>query len=142
MLAWMALITYWSGQGHLPIDQPRVEDVLHGMQHRAAHLLAYGLLGLLGRWAFDGLPRATFWAILVTSVFGATDEWHQAFTPGRRAAVDDWLLDTAAAGVALYLWGRLRATRWHAPVRLLAPIAVCAMFAVGIGLAARPLLRP
>ena len=140
LVAWMALMTYWSGQANLPIDQPRIENMLHGLQHRAAHLLAFGLLALLARWAFDGLPRAAMWSVVLTSVFGASDEWHQSFVPGRRAAIDDWLLDTAAACLALYLWAHLRATRWHAPVRALAPLAVSAMFIVGIGLAARPLL--
>ncbi|HEV7386525.1 MAG TPA: VanZ family protein, partial [Phenylobacterium sp.] len=43
------------------------------------------------------------------SVFGATDEYHQSFTAGRRAAVDDWLMDTASAALAVYVWWRLRA---------------------------------
>jgi VanZ like family len=54
----MALLTYWSGQSNLPIDQPFVANALHGFQHRIAHLIAFGLLGLLARWAFDGLPGA------------------------------------------------------------------------------------
>ena len=83
LLSWMALLTWWSGQGNLPIDQPSVAGPLHGLQHRLAHLIAFGLLGVLGRWAFDGWPRAFLLAVLLTSAFGATDEWHQSFTPGR-----------------------------------------------------------
>ena len=134
----MALITYWSGQGNLPIDQPVVANVLHGFQHRLAHLAAFGLVGLLAGWAFHGIPRAVFWAVLLTSVFGATDEWHQSFTPGRRAAIDDWAMDTASAAIALYVWGRVRTTRWHAGLRPLAPLAVGAVFVVGFGMALRP----
>jgi VanZ family protein len=138
LVAWMALITFWSAQGNLPIDQPSVANQLHGFQHRIAHLLAYGLLAVLARWAFDGLPRASLWAIVLTSAFGASDEWHQQFTPGRRAALDDWALDTAAGTLALYVIARLRATSWNACVRSLAPVAVAAAFVLGIGLAARP----
>jgi len=140
LLSWMVLITYWSGQGTLPIDQPNVANVFHGLQHRIAHLIAFGLLGLLARWAFDGLPRASLLAVLLVSVFGATDEWHQSFTPGRRAAIDDWALDTASAGLALYVWHRLKSTQWHVRIRQFAPVAVAAVFILGVGLAVRPSL--
>src|SRR5207244_4719609 len=108
VVAWMAVISYWSGQPTLPIDQPDVAALLHGLQHKLAHLMAFGLLALLARWAFDGLPRPMLLAIALVSVFGATDEWHQSFTPGRRAAWDDWVLDTASAALALYVWSRVR----------------------------------
>ena len=98
LVGWMALITYWSSQGNLPIDQPVINDNLHGFQHRIAHLLAFGLLGVLARWSFNGFPRATVWAVVLASAFGASDEWHQQFTPSRRAALDDWALDTASFG--------------------------------------------
>jgi VanZ family protein len=138
LAAWMALITYWSGQGDLPIDQPVVANVLHGFQHRVAHLAAFGLVGLLAGWAFRGMPRAVFWAVLLTSVFGATDEWHQSFTPGRRAAIDDWAMDTASAAIALYVWGRVRTTRWHAGLRPLASLGVGAAFVLGLSLTVLP----
>jgi hypothetical protein len=116
---------------------------LHGLQHRFAHLIAFGVLGLLGRWAFGGWPRASLLAVLLVSVFGATDEWHQSFTPGRRAAIDDWVLDTASAAIALYVWARLRATRWHWRMRALAQLAVGVVFVLSVGLALRPSLpRP
>ncbi|MCA1648579.1 MAG: VanZ family protein [Chloroflexi bacterium] len=138
LVGWMALISYWSGQGTLPIDQPQVVYALHGLQHRLAHLVAFSLLALLARWAFDGLPRAAFWAVLLTSAFGATDEWHQSFTPGRRAALDDWALDTAFAAGGLVLWARWRAINWQTPMRAAAPLAVASIFAVGIALAVWP----
>ena len=140
LVAWMLLITFWSGQANLPIDRGLVADNLHGWQHRVAHLLAYGLMGLLARRVFDGSPRAALWAIVVTSTFGATDEWHQSFTPGRRAAIDDWALDTLSAALAISVVTRLRATRIRPVIRGLAPLAVSAAFILGIGLAARPLL--
>jgi hypothetical protein len=124
-----------SGQGNLPIDQPTVAGPLHGLQHRLAHLIAFGLLGVLGRWAFDGWPRAFLLAVLLTSAFGATDEWHQSFTPGRRPAIDDWAFDTASAALAIYVWGRLNATRWQSWLRTFAPAAVGAAFLVGVVLA-------
>jgi VanZ family protein len=140
LLAWMALITYWSSQGSLPIDKPDVANLLHNFQHRLSHLLAFGLMGLLGRWAFDGWPRAALLAVLVTSLFGITDEFHQSFVPGRQAAIDDWALDTVAAALAIYAFAPLRHTRVHALAEALAPVAVGVAFAASLALAARPAL--
>src|SRR5438105_6321879 len=102
LLTWMGLISFWSGQTNLPIDQPLVIAAAFGFQHRLAHLATFGLLALLARWTFDALPRSAVLAVLLTSLFGAVDEWHQSFTPGRHAGVDDWLFDTLSAAVALY----------------------------------------
>jgi VanZ family protein len=140
LLAWMALIVYWSNQPVLPIDQPSVANALHNFQHRFAHLLTYGLLGLLAWWTFEGLPRAWLIAIAVTSVFGMTDEFHQSFIPGRRAAIDDWLLDTVSAALAIFVVAQLRKTRLDTAIRMLAPLVVAVAFAAGIGLAVRPAL--
>jgi VanZ family protein len=143
VIGWMALITYWSSQGTLPIDQPNVAIVFHGLQHRIAHVIAFGMLGLLARWAFGDFPKASLMAVLLVSVFGAADEWHQSFTPGRRAAIDDWAVDTASAAVAVFVWGRLGIIQWHGRVRALAPVALAAVVVLGVGLAVRPsLTRP
>ena len=58
LVAWMALITFWSGQGNLPIDQGMVADSLHGWL--LGQMLAwYGILyyGLTEdvRWYAAGL---------------------------------------------------------------------------------------
>jgi VanZ family protein len=141
LLLWMALLTYWSNQPALPIDQPSVANALHNLQHRIAHLFAYGLLGLLAYGAIpEGTPKRPLLALGIASAFGITDEFHQSFIPGRRAAIDDWLLDTAAAALALWLFTRLRATRLQPAIRLASPLAVGAAFAIGVGLALRPAL--
>src|SRR5207302_3261803 len=109
--------------------------------HRIAHLVAFGMLGLLAGWAFQGWPHKTWLAIALTSLFGASDEIHQVFVPGRRPAVDDWLFDTFSAAVALYAWPRLE--RWRPQFRLVGRILVGAVFAVSLILLARPhLSRP
>jgi VanZ family protein len=75
---------------------------------KIAHFSVYGLLATLlcrlgGNW------RAGAWAILLTSLYGITDEWHQSYVPGRSTEVADWVADTSGAtlAVALY-WGWLR----------------------------------
>jgi VanZ family protein len=76
-----------------------------------AHFLGYIVLGLFvlrgcagARWV--GITaRATFRAWLICAVYGATDELHQMFTPGRTPSVSDWVADAlgAAAGVLTVL---------------------------------------
>jgi len=91
-----------------------------GLPFSAGHFLAYGLLAVLlvralarGRWS--GLGRPVYgWAWLVSAVYGATDEWHQSFVPGRTSSVEDWLSDAAGAAaglVAVWLAARLAARR-------------------------------
>jgi VanZ family protein len=124
----MTLLTFWSSQSSLAIDGPPIATLLHGSQHRVAHLLAFGTLALLARWAFDGWPRAAVLAVLLTSAFGATDELHQRFTPHRHPGIDDWLVDTLAAGLAMLVWPRLQG---RAVVRTLAPAVIAALFLFG-----------
>jgi VanZ family protein len=39
-------------------------------------------------------------ALLVTSAYAATDEFHQTFVQGRHGSPVDWLIDTAGAALA------------------------------------------
>jgi hypothetical protein len=70
-----------------------------------------------------------------------TDEFHQSFIPGRRAAVDDWLLDTLSAALAILVVAQLRKSPLQPALKVLAPLVVCAAFAIGIALAVRPALN-
>jgi VanZ family protein len=71
-----------------------------------AHFAVYGVLGTLVCRLGRGW-RAAVWAALVASAFGASDEWHQSFVPGRSTDIVDWLADTLGAAVAVALY-----TRW------------------------------
>jgi len=48
--------------------------------------------------------------ILVISLYGVSDEWHQQWTPGRSAKdVGDWLADTLGGSIgALFIYVRFR----------------------------------
>lgn len=72
---------------------------------KVTHFFVYGLLAtLVARNGF--VPRFGWLAVLLVSVFGATDEWHQYYTPGRSAEVADWLADTLGALVAVTVYAR------------------------------------
>ena len=92
---------YWLSNGPLP------EGSLPSFAYadKAAHALAYGFLALtllpaLGIGA--GLPRriTVRRALLLAVMYGAFDEVHQGWVPGREKDVGDFLADAAGAGVA------------------------------------------
>ncbi len=56
----------------------------------------------------------SLWAISVTAIYAASDEFHQAFVPGRTPDFKDWAVDVAGAvAVAgiIYLVRALRSRR-------------------------------
>lgn len=67
---------------------------------KVAHFAVYGLLGTLVCRLGRGW-RGAGWALVLVSAFGATDEWHQSFVPGRSCDVFDWVADTLGAGLAV-----------------------------------------
>jgi len=82
------------------------------------HFGEYFILGVLLFFALRrDLPpaRALASAILIASLFGVTDELHQAFVPTRTPDPADWGVDTlgalAGATCALFASGRLAARR-------------------------------
>ena len=78
-----------------------------GMSDHLWHFLAYAVLGALcvrgvalARWQGVTL-RSAVWAWCLAAAYGATDEFHQAFVPGRTPAVDDWIADALGSGLAI-----------------------------------------
>ncbi|ADE55186.1 VanZ family protein [Coraliomargarita akajimensis DSM 45221] len=71
---------------------------------KIAHFLVFGLLAtsIIRIPAFRNPTwRGALTAILITSGYGAFDEFHQSMTPGRAVELYDWLADTAGALVAV-----------------------------------------
>jgi len=100
-LAWMGLIFFLSAQPKLP----EILFVFDGID-KLFHAGAYGVLGLLVSYALGVRSRrAALLAVLVSSLYGASDELHQYFVPGRSCDVFDWLADTSGAVVAVGLLG-------------------------------------
>ncbi len=115
-LAWAAVIFYASHQSRLPVALPpipQVDKVIHaGIYALLAGLLARSLLAL-------GLSarRALWVAVLVASVYGASDEWHQSFVPGRDPDPRDWAADTGGAAVGAALVVGLPRRKSRASIR-------------------------
>jgi VanZ family protein len=96
------LIFHFSSQSHpLPALTRLVWDkALHTTEYAGfALLLCRALRGEGLRWG-----RSIVLALILASVYAATDEWHQFFVPERSADVADWAADVvgATAGSSLY----------------------------------------
>jgi VanZ family protein len=69
-----------------------------------------GLAFLVGRACLgEGMTSvgAVLVAVVVSSLYGATDEWHQAFVPLRTSDVMDWLADTLGSTLGGVVCGAL-----------------------------------
>jgi VanZ family protein len=76
---------------------------------KIAHAVAYGLLGAFLALALGvrrGLVGRAALALALCAIYGASDEWHQSFVPGRQVSVLDLLADTIGATVAIVLVAR------------------------------------
>jgi VanZ family protein len=54
-------------------------------------------------WDFDMLSSPLV-SLLIASLYGVSDEVHQAFVPGRDSSPFDWLADTIGAGLVCAAW--------------------------------------
>ena len=83
---------------------------------KTAHFSMYAVLGgLLTRHLTEITTRwrAVIAAIVITAAFGALDEWHQRYIPGRSTELADWRADSigAATGALLIALVSRRGTR-------------------------------
>ena len=75
-----------------------------GHADKLAHFAGYGLLGVLSmRGVQNPTLRAAVLLLAAISVFGAADEWHQQFIPGRSQDRADWFADTLGASLGVML---------------------------------------
>ncbi len=96
--AYMALIFYLSSLSHPDENLPKF--LFDTLGDKLLHVIEYAVLGWLCYRAFRraGGPFAVDYAVLfavaAASLYGATDEVHQAFVPLRTATWSDWVADT------------------------------------------------
>jgi VanZ family protein len=79
----------------LPPEILLQDKLLHTIEYAALAALLVPALRLAG--ASPGAALAL--AVGLASLYGATDEFHQSFVPGRSADVLDWVADTLGAAV-------------------------------------------
>ncbi len=115
-LLYMALIFAVSSMKQEQLPLPKFEWLTIDKLY---HFIEYAILGILLAWAFvkarpSIVPSKHIWlaAAVLSILYGASDEWHQSFVPGRFATLADWVADAlgSIAGVlAVYLYYKKQA---------------------------------
>ncbi len=98
LVSWLALTLTLTSVPDLETPNPLgVEGA-----DKAAHLLFYGVMGLLcciwRRERGSALWGAVLFSVVFTAVVGAVDELHQRGIPGRSTDFLDWIADAAGGG--------------------------------------------
>jgi VanZ family protein len=99
-------------------------SMVHFLIRKAGHLTEYAVLATLGARAFrhswhQVLRRNWFWlALILVIVYALSDEFHQSFVPSRTASINDCLIDTAGAFIALMIIRMRGQRRPHAGIRI------------------------
>lgn len=96
------LIFYLSAQPHpeehLPFVMHFSDKVLHAVEYAVLGALCYrAVYGGHDAWRQQAIPAA----ILLASLYGVSDEVHQAFVPFRDSNWLDWMADTIGAAVGV-----------------------------------------
>jgi VanZ family protein len=97
----MGLIFFLSAQPDLPHPDAGWLDIALSS---AAHAFIFGVLAILWARVLGGRRHAFLFAFLLTVLYALSDEFHQAFVPGRYPDPWDLLADGLGAVLALALW--------------------------------------
>ena len=89
-------------------------ETVHLIVRKLGHLCEYFILATLIARALDAQTqrqsrlRRTASAIVIATLYAASDEWHQAFVPSRSASAIDVLIDSfgAMCGALWFEWRR------------------------------------
>lgn len=112
LLLWGPVVLYM-GIIFFVSHQPEV-SIPAGLTDKSSHSLAYTLLGVLMVRALAGglgariAARTALLGVLLTTLYGASDEFHQMFVAGRSAELYDLYADATGAAIgafACWLWG-------------------------------------
>ena len=108
ILVWAGVIFAFSAVSNLRVAPEADVDFV---VRKAGHMFVFGVLAVLV-WralAYSVVRRAILWSWLVTTTYAASDELHQAFTPGRHPSPVDVGIDSVGALLfllVLTLWLR------------------------------------
>jgi VanZ family protein len=112
VVLYAGVIFFLSAQSH-PEDQ-LPSFLLRDINDKVLHMVEYGILSLLCyrafRWAAGPAVarQAVVLAIATASIYGLTDEVHQAFVPLRESSWKDWLADSTGAVMGAMSWRFIR----------------------------------
>ncbi len=83
------------------IPGPDLPESTGLVSDKVLHFGEYGLLGLLGGWAYLANRRRLWFLVLFGLAFGGLDELWQSYVPGRVCDFADYLADVAGYFVGI-----------------------------------------
>jgi VanZ family protein len=99
-LYWLLILTLTSLPGQ---DMPDIK-----INDKIEHFIAFGGLGFLLHLSLRIQNRFSFikkfpylFAFIFVSLYGALDELHQLFIPGRSCDINDWIADSIGAIIGI-----------------------------------------
>ncbi len=107
VVLWMAVIFLGSSIGNVPRVGGQTSDAI---VHRVAHLAEFALLGALLMRAVSRdralTKRAMIVTLVILALYGASDEFHQRFTPGRSSEGIAVAFDLAGGAIGAWAYWR------------------------------------
>lgn len=115
LLLWGPPIVYMGLIFHFSSQSEPLPEVTTIVWDKLLHLVEYGVLAVLFYRAFTGEGinwlAAALLALVATSVYGASDEWHQMSVPLRTSDLSDWIADTTGAALAIVAYAAIARRR-------------------------------
>lgn len=110
---WCGLIFYLSNTPNLDTGLGFLDFILR----KLAHIIEYFILVFLLYRAFKGSFRLSsfylaFWPSLLTFLYAASDEAHQAFVPTRGPSITDVLVDSLGIVVFIFILRTSKGVLW------------------------------
>ncbi len=102
-MVWVMLIYSFSSNPTVKTSEIHWQDFI---VKKSAHIVEYFIYSLLLYRALINSRvssyKALFYIVLAAFLYGAIDEFHQSFTPGREPRLRDVLIDTTGAILFVY----------------------------------------
>jgi VanZ family protein len=111
LIGWMAVIWMFSAQPNSAAETRHYFGTFNFCVRKLAHFTEYAILAVLALWCFRshgknpnhrllkliGGSNVVSAAVAFAALYACSDEIHQAFVPGRGAAILDVLVDSSGA---------------------------------------------
>lgn len=108
VLLWMILIFTFSSMQVGSTSEFYWKDFIF---KKSAHIIEYGILAVLIYRALtnSGINRkkAFIYSVVIASLYGVSDEFHQSFTPGREPRFRDVAIDAVGATISLVIYEKI-----------------------------------
>lgn len=106
VVSWAFVIFIFSAMPASPVSEIHWQDFIF---KKSAHVVEYAIFTIFLYRALHagGISKkeAGIYSIILAVIYGASDEFHQSFTPGREPKVRDVFFDTTGAFLAIYcIW--------------------------------------